>query len=97
MTIAKGTELSRNFHHFFAIQSISLKKMIAVQQNSFLNTKVAHQLPAIHEKHSPFCYLDCCDRKSRAACAQSFAAWQQATIEIMRRNLSYYCLLALHI
>ena len=35
-----------------------------------------------------------CDRKSRAACAQSFAPWQQATIEIMRRNLSYYCLLA---
>jgi len=30
----------------------------------------------------------CCDRKSRAACAQSFALWQQATIEIMRRNLS---------
>ena len=29
----------------------------------------------------------------RAACAQSFAPWQQATTEIMRRNLSYYCLL----
>ena len=25
----------------------------------------------------------CCDRKSRAACAQSFAPWQQARIEIM--------------
>jgi len=25
----------------------------------------------------------CCDRKSRAAYAQSFAPWQQATIEIM--------------
>jgi len=25
----------------------------------------------------------CCDRISRAACAQSFAPWQQATIEIM--------------
>jgi len=25
----------------------------------------------------------CCDRKSRAACAQSFAPWEQATIEIM--------------
>jgi len=23
----------------------------------------------------------CCDRKDRAACAQSFALWQQATIE----------------
>ena len=39
----------------------------------------------------------CCDRKSRVAYAQSFAPRQQATIEIMRRNLSYYCLLALHI
>ena len=26
-------------------------------------------------------YYYCCDRKSRAACAQSFAPWQQATIE----------------
>jgi len=25
----------------------------------------------------------CCDRKSRAVCGQSFAPWQQATIEIM--------------
>ena len=49
--------------------------------------------------HNFFSYRSwfCCDRKSRAACAQSFALWQQATIEIMRRNLSYYCLLALHI
>jgi len=27
--------------------------------------------------------FQCCDRKSRAACAQSFTPWQQATIEIM--------------
>jgi len=26
----------------------------------------------------------CCDRKARAASAQSFALWQQATIEITR-------------
>ena len=32
----------------------------------------------------------------KAACAQSFAPWQQATIEIMHCNLSSYCLLALH-
>ena len=32
--------------------------------------------------------IDCCDRKSRAACAQSLAPQQQATIEIMHRNLS---------
>jgi len=31
----------------------------------------------------------CCDRKSRAACAQSFAPWQQATIEITRRDHSF--------
>ena len=30
----------------------------------------------------------CCDRKSRAACAQSFAPWEQATIEITRRDHS---------
>jgi len=35
--------------------------------------------------------------ETRSACAQSFAPWQQATIETMRRNHSYYCLLALHI
>ena len=28
----------------------------------------------------------CCDRKSRAAYAQSFAPWQQATIEITQRD-----------
>jgi len=38
----------------------------------------------------------CCDRKSRAACAQSFAPWQQATIEFTRRD-HYYCLFAPHI
>ena len=30
----------------------------------------------------------CCDRKSRTACAQSFALWQQATIEITRQDHS---------
>ena len=30
----------------------------------------------------------CCDRKSRAAYAQSFALWQQATIELTCRNHS---------
>jgi len=32
--------------------------------------------------------------ETRVACAQSFTLWQHATIEIMRRNLSYYCLFA---
>jgi len=30
----------------------------------------------------------CCDRKARAASAQSFTLWQQATIEIMRHDHS---------
>jgi len=30
----------------------------------------------------------CCDRKARAACAQSFTLCQQATIEITRRDHS---------
>jgi len=33
-------------------------------------------------------YFSCCDQKSWAACAQSFAPWQQATIEITRRDHS---------
>jgi len=33
----------------------------------------------------------CCDRKARAAWAQSFALWQQATIEFTRRN---HCIIA---
>ena len=33
-------------------------------------------------KYTVKIYL-CCNRKSRAACAQSFAPWQQATNEIM--------------
>ena len=55
-------------------------------------TKQASRLP-------PSAYINRygCDRKSRAAHAQSLAPRQQATIEIIRRNLSYYCLLAPHI
>ena len=36
-----------------------------------------------HDPHILVTAPFCCDRKSRAACAQSFAPWQQATIEIM--------------
>jgi len=32
--------------------------------------------------------MGCYDWKSRVACVQSFALWQQATIQIMRRNNS---------
>jgi len=35
---------------------------------------------------------NCCDRKYRAVCAQSFAPWQQATMEIMLAiSLSIAC------
>ena len=40
--------------------------------------------------------LYCCDRKARAASAQSFTLWQQATIEITRR-VHFYCVFAPHI
>jgi len=33
-------------------------------------------------------YCFCCDRKARTASAQSFTLWQQATIEITRRDHS---------
>jgi len=35
-------------------------------------------------------FFQCCDRKSRVVGGQSFAPWQQATIEFMRHNLSYF-------
>ena len=39
--------------------------------------------PCSSDDRSCMLLLSCCDRKSRAACTQSFAPWQQATIEIM--------------
>ena len=47
-----------------------------------------------HDLHILVTAPFCCDRKSRAACAQSFALWQQTPIEIMHCNLFCYCLLA---
>ena len=35
----------------------------------------------------------CCDRKARAASAPSFTLWQQATVEVTRRD-NYCCLFA---
>ena len=46
----------------------------------------AGRLLAASSLHCVNCRLNlnpCCDRKSRATCTQSFAPWQQATIEIM--------------
>jgi len=96
-----------NFFHFLFVMQYCALFYYAI----FILLKI---LPTIG-----FLRLQCCDRKSQAACAQSFAPWQQATIEIMlaislrvrllrsivhtsisaefpRWNLSYYCLLALH-
>ena len=42
----------------------------------------------IHAKLVKTYVIYCCDRKSRAACAQSYTPWQQATIEITRRDHS---------
>jgi len=41
-----------------------------------------------HDLHILVTAPFCCDRKARAACAQSFTLWQQATIEITRRDHS---------
>jgi len=41
--------------------------------------------------HKPKFFWNCCNRKSRAAYAQSFALWQQATIEFTCHD-HYYCL-----
>jgi len=50
-----------------------------------------------HDLHILVTASFCCDWKSWVAYAQSFAPRQQATIEIMRHNLLYYCLIAPHI
>jgi len=47
-----------------------------------LDLLMAHHSESSTKKAPPIYW---CDQKSRAACAQSFALWQQATTEIMRR------------
>jgi len=69
----------------------------AIAQNHFCKTNLRGLFWQLFAWSTAGVGAYCCDRKSRAACAQSFAPRQQATIEIMRRNLSYHCLLALHI
>ena len=41
-----------------------------------------------HDLHILVTAPFCCDRKARAACARRFALWQQATMEITRRDHS---------
>jgi len=45
-----------------------------------------------HGVHILVTALFCCDRKARASSAQSFALWQQATIEITHHNHSPHTL-----
>ena len=46
----------------------------------------------MHRHRNSCVVVLCCDRKSRAACAQSFALWQQATTEIILTiSLSIAC------
>jgi len=42
----------------------------------------------IASTRAPIAVIECCDRKAQAACALSFTLWQQATIEITRRDHS---------
>jgi len=44
-----------------------------------------------HSKISKEPFWLCCDRKVRAACAQSFTLWRQATIEITHND---HCIIA---
>jgi len=51
-----------------------------------------------HDLHILVTAPFCCNRKSRAACAQSSTLWQQATIEITRRDHSIIaCLRHIHL
>jgi len=55
--------------------------IVAVLRNIPRETQSSRWSWSHQSKHSHWL---CCDRKSRSACAQSFAPWQQATIEITR-------------
>ena len=48
-----------------------------------------------HNLHTLATTPFCCDRKARAACAQSFTLWQQATIEFTCHD-HYYCFFVLY-
>jgi len=70
--------------------SIKMDKM-AIRDDRIFHVTTHHlchyfYVSAGNEESKTFCY--CCDRKVRAACAQSFTLWQQATIEIIRRDHS---------
>jgi len=41
-----------------------------------------------HRNESWVLFFQCCDRKARAGSAQSFTLWQQAAMEITRRDHS---------
>jgi len=92
-----------NFHviPLFVISSCAdlciYRHLFMLSCRFYIRWCLLHNLPQEQAPHIffstflPFGFLKhscCCDRKSRAACAQSFAPWQQATIEITRRDQS---------
>jgi len=64
-------------HGLQNVKQFASTKLVLISTMSSLKTKIDCK-----------CLLLCCDRKARAACAQSFTLWQQATIEFTRRNHS---------
>jgi len=64
------------------VQTLTVRKCLVVTPVDMFVVEVANIQTGVWERRDGrWC---CCDRKSRAACAQIFALWQQATIEITR-------------
>ena len=83
------TQIYCSYSRTHNIQNGFLHSLLVFLRSTLLLNRNKH----IGEEFFASLHFPCCDRKSRAACAQSFAPRQQATTEIMHRNLSYYCLL----
>ena len=62
---------------------VSVKiQMIQHQPKTFQNRRIFWEINSVTLAELPSMLIRRCDRKSRAACAQSFGLWQQATIEV---------------
>jgi len=70
------------FFHF-------LRKRVCKRSRN-VNNKCCVVVTAVEQSLQPGdnAWWQSCVRKARASCAQSFALWQQATIEITRRDHS---------
>ena len=67
--------------HFLSLMS----SPVCYQRAEWIEIILVYMIPT---KPCGFDSVYCCERKSQAACAQSFGPWQQATIEITRRDHS---------